>query len=384
MNDYLKYRGYADQEQLELLDLVERLGSQKAVAEHLGINQSNITRRLQVLENKALRSGYNPEHGIIDRSIYATSTLVKGGEDDNFALRWTKAKTTTEKQIEHLINVIDSKEYKPAPVVKSPKAKANSDLLTLYTITDFHLAMYAWKEETGDDWDTDIAETVMMNAIDDMISGSPDSEIGLLNIQGDFLHWDGLDAVTPTNRHVLDADTRFDRMIELSMDLCVWSIERLLNKHKKVHVIICEGNHDLAGSAWLRKHIKKMMAKNKRVTVDDTPFPYYAYQHGVIGLGFHHGHKKKNASLPSLFASEPRFRGMWGECQIFYIHSGHLHHAEQDVKEDSGAIVERHPTLAARDAHAARGGWVSYRAAKAITYHLESGEVHRVTVTPRQ
>ena len=46
-------------------------------------------------------------------------------------------------------------------------------------------------------------------------------------------------------------------------------------------------------------------------------------------------------------------------------------------------IVERHPTLAARDAYAARGGYVSKRAAKVITYDKEHGEVGSSTVLPR-
>jgi hypothetical protein len=98
-------------------------------------------------------------------------------------------------------------------------------------------------------------------------------------------------------------------------------------------------------------------------------------------LGFHHGHKMKLAQLHKLFASEPRYRRMWGEAKQTYIHAGHLHH--EKVIEDGGAIAEQHPTLATRDAYAARGGWVNQRGAKAITYHKTEGEIHRVTVRPR-
>jgi len=41
-----------------------------------------------------------------------------------------------------------------------------------------------------------------------------------------------------------------------------------------------------------------------------------------------------------------------------------------------------HPrTLAAPDSHASRGGWISGRDAKVITYHAEHGEVGRITVS---
>ena len=43
-------------------------------------------------------------------------------------------------------------------------------------------------------------------------------------------------------------------------------------------------------------------------------------------------------------------------------------------------IVEQHRTLAAPDAYAARGGWLSGRDAKVITYHRDYGEVSRLTI----
>ena len=81
----------------------------------------------------------------------------------------------------------------------------------------------------------------------------------------------------------------------------------------KVVVVQAEGNHDMSGSIWLRKHIKYVFKDDKRVEVIDNEFPYYAYLHGEILLGFHHGHKKKMAQLPKLFSSEPRFRKLWGQ-----------------------------------------------------------------------
>jgi len=44
--------------------------------------------------------------------------------------------------------------------------------------------------------------------------------------------------------------------------------------------------------------------------------------------------------------------------------------------------VERHETLAAPDAYAAGGGWLSGRSAKVITYSKQFGEVGRSTLRP--
>jgi hypothetical protein len=95
-------------------------------------------------------------------------------------------------------------------------------------------------------------------------------------------------------------------------------------------------------------------------------------------LAFHHGHLKKNDQLPILFAAQ--FPKIWGATEKRYAHCGHRHHVEE--KEHSGLTVIQHPTLAARDAYAARGGWIADRSVRAITYHAEFGEVGRNVITP--
>ncbi len=368
----------------EAFELWESNGRNGAVAARAaGLDRCTFMHRVRKWQGR-VSQGYDPDHGL-------THTLPEGLElskvssyynaDGELTAQWVQAKPE-HRYLAHAIDkALTGLDYTPAPVIKPPK-ESLSDLLTLYTLTDYHIGMYAWDKETGDDWDTDIAAKVMLSAITEMLDGSPASQEAILNLQGDFQHWDGLEAVTPTNRHILDADTRFDRMIEVSLQLTMQAIEMLLKKHKRVKLLVCEGNHDIAGSAWLRKSMKLIWRKNKRVEVDDTPFPFYGHLHGETMLAFHHGHKVKNAKLPSLFASEPRYRAMWGQAAYTYIHTGHYHHAEQQMDEMGGAIVERHPTLAGRDAHAARGGYVGRRAAHAITYHKTRGEVSRKSVVP--
>jgi hypothetical protein len=130
-------------------------------------------------------------------------------------------------------------------------------------------------------------------------------------------------------------------------------------------VILAEGNHDIASSVWLRQMFAALYENEPRVTVDDSPLPYYAIEWGKTLLAFHHGHLKKNDQLPLMFATQ--FAEAWGRTTKRYCHTGHRHHLEE--KEHSGMIVFQHPTLAARDAYAARGGWHAMRAATAVTYH---------------
>ena len=122
---------------------------------------------------------------------------------------------------------------------------------------------------------------------------------------------------------------------------------------------------------------KRIYRDEPRLTVEDSPFPFYAYQHGEVMLAFHHGHKLSPAQLPLFFAS--RFSEMWGSTKRRYGHSGHRHHL--DEKDYSGMRWLQHPTLAANDAHGSRSGYISPREAIAITYDLNK-ELNRCYATP--
>jgi len=251
-------------------------------------------------------------------------------------------------------------------------------LCNLYTFTDYHLGMLAWHKEGGADWDVKIAERMLVRALEHLVNGTPKARVGVINLQGDFLHYDSLSAVTPTSHHVLDADGRFSNMVAAAIRVIRRLIDVALMKHGEVHLIIAEGNHDIASAVWLRQMFTALYENEPRITVNASEIPYYVYQHGKTMLAFHHGHLKKNDDLPLLFAAQ--FPTIWGTTTKRYCHTGHRHHAEE--KEHSGMTVIQHPTLAARDAYAARGGWVSERQASAITYHAEFGQVGRSMVTP--
>jgi len=350
-----------------------------------GSSVRNIQRVAHRVKKIAAEKGYAP--GVWDKKVAPGFKIKKATVQYNPRTNeeeriWFKKDNEVD-MAECIISAIDQacSNFKPKALKKiKPPKKCNSDLLTLYTITDFHLGMYAWAEECGDDWDVNIAQTVLKNAVDDMVAGSPASETAILNQLGDFMHWDGLDAVTPMSRHVLDADTRFEKLVELSIQLMQYAVARMLEKHKKVKMIMCEGNHDMASSVWLRKTMKYLFAGNHRVEVDDTSFPFYAHLHGEIMIGMHHGHKVKLNQLFKLFASDPRYREMWGKAKYTFVHAGHLHH--EKTLEDGGCIAEMHPTLASKDSYASRGGYTSLRACKAITYHGSNGEQSRIVVHP--
>jgi len=260
----------------------------------------------------------------------------------------------------------------PAPLL------TNALLCNVYTISDYHMGMLAWHREGGADWDIPIATATLRGAFAQMVAGAPAADTCVIAQLGDFLHYDGMVAATPTSGHPLDADGRFSKMVGASLYVLRAVIAHALARHRKVVLLMAEGNHDIASSVWLRHMFKALYENEPRVEVIDSELPYYAYKFGKVMLGWHHSHLAKMGSLSGIFSSQ--FREMWGQCPRVYLHTGHLHH--RHLKEDAGATVEQHPTLAARDAYSARGGYQAERAAIGITYHAEFGEVGRNTVRP--
>jgi hypothetical protein len=207
---------------------------------------------------------------------------------------------------------------------------------------------------------------------------APDAKTGLFVQLGDMAHFDSLDPVTPASKHVLDADARAYTMVRAGVKLMRESIDTLLRKHDNVHVIIADANHDPFGAIYLRELLTVAYENEPRVKVDDNPNTYYCFVWGENSLFFHHGHKRKIKDVSRVFAG--MYREQYGNSKKSYAHIGHYHHTAS--AEDALMRSEIHPTLAAKDAYAARGGYISQRAANTIIYDKNHGEVGRITVTP--
>lgn len=310
--------------------------------------------------------------------VRSVSTLVDG-QTGAVKQQWVKADIDREAREAAQVAALRAlcEKLEPLPPTLPPEV-TDSKLCNLYTLTDCHVGMLAWKRETGEPWDLPIAEAVLAGTFMRMLESSPAARVGIVNQLGDFLHFDSLKPVTPEHGHLLDADSRYQKVVEVAVRILRRIIAAALVKHEIVRVYMHEGNHDPSGSVWLRVMFAALYANEPRVIVERSPLPYVAYQHGKTMIAFHHGHMAKNDSLPLLFAA--RFPAMWGATTKRYIHVGHRHHV--DEKEHPGIKVVQHPTLAAADAYAARGGWLSERQASAITYHDELGEYSRCVFVP--
>jgi hypothetical protein len=364
----------------EILKAIEEHGSQNKAARALNISQGTIGNTIANIKRKAAIRGYSPEHDMTKMApepfvIRGTSTYYD--EDGKVKGQWVKTKMDDSKFQQAMMETIEAlKEEIPRVSLVNPPPLGNENLLNCYVITDYHLGMLSWDEETGENWDIKIGEDLIMRWFAQAIQQSPDSNTAVFAQLSDFLHFDGMDAVTPASKHLLDVDTRFAKLVRSAIRVLRAVIDMLLQKHQKVHVIMADANHDPVSQIWLREWFSVLYENEPRISVDKSPNPYNAYEFGKTALFFHHGHKRKVANVSQVFASQ--FREMFGRTKHAYAHMGHLHSI--DIKENNLMIVEQHRTLAPADAYAARGGWLSGRDAKVITYHMNHGEVSRLTI----
>lgn len=374
---------YASVRQLEYLEAVDKHGSINKAAAALGVGRTTIQDSLKSLRCKAAASGFSPEHDMT-RTV-PEGYLVRGvsslyDKDGKLSAQWVKSSIDQQRQAEmQKAAYAAMAEELPRLGVLAPVTSTQTNLCTVYTFTDSHVGMLAWHEEGGADWDLKIAEATLVGCFERMVASSPAAKECVIAQLGDFLHYDSaVSSVTPMHGHILDADGRMPKMVKVAIRVLRRLVDIALQKHEKVILLLAEGNHDISSSVWLRAMFQALYELEPRIEVIDSELPYYTHQHGETMLAWHHGHLSKNEALPILFASQ--FPKIWGNTTKRYAHTGHRHHAHE--KEHSGMTVIQHPTLAARDAYAARGGWMAERTATAITYHSKYGQVARTTVIP--
>lgn len=377
--EYFKY--CKTDRQKEVLEAVIENGSYGKAAKALNCSKSSVTDVITSIKKNATKMGYSPEHGMTN--AVPEGYILKGistlhAADGSIKQQWVKASADMEYQKKVFLDSIEAlKETVVRPKLTEVYHTGN-DLLNLYTITDYHLGMMAYGEESGEDWNTAKSEEVLYSTLDNMIKMAYPARTSVLNLQGDFLHTDGLEALTPMNKHLLDTDVRFPNLIKIAVRAIKLMVSMLTEKSERVILLIAQGNHDLSSSQWLQSLFEMYYEDCPNVEVIVSPNPYYCIEHGKTMLVFHHGHRadttKMAQIIPGMFPKE------WGNTEYRYAHMGHRHH--KLIKEGFGLIVEQHQTISPKDAYSSHGGYIAERGANVITYHPEKGELARVTIRP--
>lgn len=366
-------------------------GTESAAAAALGIRKNSISQAWAAVKKKAAARGYSPECGV-DKvtpegyTIKGTSTLYDA--DGEAVMQWVKTGVDQEHQDEAIQAAIEgfASQVKPAKARKATSKNYSTDLLAAYPVGDHHLGMLSWEPETGADWDLDLGEKMLVGAMDHLVETTPACENALIAFLGDYMHYDSYAVTTPKSGNLLDSDTRFPKLVKAAIRSMRYLVERALDKHRTVQIIVEAGNHDVASSVFLRECLVNIYENEPRVTVDDGPGHFHYYRFGDCFIGTHHGdtvkiggkNTKLGDKLPLIMAAD-RAKD-WGDSKFRYWWTGHIHHDR--VVDHTGCRVESFRVLAPGDAWHNEMGYRAARDMKSIVLHKQFGEVARQIVNP--
>lgn len=357
------------------LAAVRAAGSNRAAAAALGVHENTICRRLKRAAALGL-DGSTARAAAPGRRVSKVSTLHNLVTGKPVA-QWVQEKPDGEIAPEALAELIrEVLAGVPAPALPPAPSHAEADLLTLLPLADLHNGMRAWAEETGEDYDLRIADGVLRGALGAVLDRAPPSaELVILGL-GDITHADNDRNETERSGNRLDADTRHQKTVRMTLELLLWLIGRAAERFQKVSVRILKGNHDPQTAAAISLALALLFRDSDRVAVDDSPSLWWFREFGACLLGATHGHTLKPEAMPGVMASDRA--EAWGRTVWRHIHRGHHHN--RSAIEAMGVTVECHRSPAAKDAYHAAGPWRSLRSVSAITYHARDGEIARVSV----
>lgn len=360
--------------QREAVEAMEKYKSQDKAAEALGICRGSLRNRLnsakRFMEADPSIQGAMAEVGMQDANILHSGWIKTDGASLYFQMPKNESEDVVERIKEALSDV------QPIPTV-TPPAHADSDLLTLLPIPDVHLGMYAWGDETGEDYDADIARTRILNGIAQCMAASPSAGEAVIVAMGDLLHANDQTNQTPQSKHQLDVDTRHFRNMDIAISTLAASVDAALIKYSKVSVVIQPGNHDSAAYMAVLFALAERYRENPRVAVQRKPGEFFVRQFGKCLIASHHGDKGKAERLVMYIAD--RWAEIWGKTKYRFLFTGHLHHHKsQDI---GGCAWEQLRAVTAKDAYATAHAYSARAEMQAITYHKDRGEVSRVRVS---
>lgn len=258
--------------------------------------------------------------------------------------------------------------------VPAPEQPLVDELTTVYISNDVHFGLLAWDKESGEDYNLDIATSRLRQAYDYLFASSPSSRVGIVVDLGDLCEVDNNKNVTPKSGNVLAADSRYPKIMRAAYEALVYAIYKALEKHEVVYFYNVEGNHDINTATAIREVIRMAFRDNPRVIVDETPRTIKYHQHGAVLLQFAHGDGMKMKQAGEVMAHD--CQDIFSKTRYRYSHLGHIH--QDSVYDGRICRVESHRNLAPLNAWAYQMGYrTSPGTMKAITYHIDRGEISR-------
>lgn len=271
-------------------------------------------------------------------------------------------------------------EYSPE-YPKIQRKREGSHLLVVNP-ADIHIGKYANSDETGEEYNSNIAFVRVIEGIEGLIQKSNGFAIGkiLFCIGNDVLHIDNVYNTT-TKGTRQDVDGKWWEHLDIAMSLYVKCIERL-REIAPVDVVHCMSNHDYQSGYHLAKNLESWFRNAEDVSFDVGVAHRKYYKYGKSLIGFEHGDAAKMDKLPLLMAQEKSQD--WADTKFRYWYLHHLHHKIkykwQDAKDYIGVTVEYLRSPSGSDSWHHRKGYCGiHKAVEGFIHEKENGQVARIT-----
>lgn len=310
-----------------------------------------------------------PPDGLV---LKGASVLSRDGRE---VIRWDKYGSDTELGDRALVEAVRAAfdDYYTTYDV-FPLYETRPDLVTVIPLVDWHVGLLAWEEETGGNYDLNIAEQTLRKAMTELIEATmPSGKCVILGL-GDLLHFDGYEPKTERSGNVLDTDSRYPKVLRAALKLVKHTIETALTRHETVDVRIMQGNHDSRAALAVAIALAEGYEKNPRVTVNDSPSYIWFERYGKVLLGATHGDRAKMADMPLLMAVDRP--DDWAASTRRRVFTGHIHH--ERLREIGGVVVESLRSPVAKDAYHSFEGYRAGRSVYSYTFWTDGSRTAKV------
>lgn len=240
-------------------------------------------------------------------------------------------------------------------------------------LQDLHMGLFSYSQETGEDYDIEIAKQRVNNCLSDIYQRCQGRKFKrvVFVLLGDILHTDNYDAST-TKGTRQDVDTRPTRVFDEALDTLIQAIYSLGNI-APVEVINLQGNHAKLSEYYLCKSLEMAFTGDPNVTFFNSPNPRKWRRYGKVLLGFAHGDMKPNAVTEWLSNECPE----WSSAKYREVHLGHLHSLQtlQKIEDNKYGLIARYlPALCASSAWEHGMGYPkAQRGMMSFVWHEEKG-----------
>jgi hypothetical protein len=264
-----------------------------------------------------------------------------------------------------------------------PAHKQGKKYLLEVSIPDLHIGKLAWEDESGENYDTNIAIQRYNETVDELLSRivpyQDQIEEIIIPVGNDLINIDNMSNKTTagTDQRV---DSRWQQMFNKAKEVVIKNINKLA-AIAPVKAIMVSGNHDYQTVYYLGCVLEAYYANSQNVFIDNSAEQRKYHEYGINMIGFTHGNEEKQAELINIMSTQ--MPEMWGRTRYREMHLGHFHSRKTvkylDVQEYQGGIVRVLPSLSGTDDWHNRKGYMSVKSGVCFLYDKHTGLVAEYT-----